>query len=68
MRGLFIIGDICRVKGTQDRRGISYLVRGQVDQGPFRGLSDRVDLRPDWLATRSQCLVPVVLLQAAQAQ
>ena len=62
MRGLFIIGDICRVKGTQDRRGISYLVRGQVDQGPFRGLSDRVDLPLGSLAIRSPCLVPVVLL------
>ena len=59
MRGLFYAAI---VMGTRGLLGISCLVRGQVDQGPFRGLSDRVDLPLGSLAIRSPCLVPVVLL------
>ncbi len=68
MRGLFIVWATCRAKGTQGRRGISCPIPDQVDQGPFRGLQDPVDLRLGMSAIRSPCLVPVVLLLGAQAQ
>lgn len=49
--------------GTQGLPDISCPGRDQADQGRFLGLMDQADLPLGSLATRSQCLVPVVLLQ-----
>ena len=65
MRGLFVVCVTCLVKGTQDRRGISCLIQDQADRDRFPDRQDQAGLRPGLLVTRSQCLVPVVLLLEA---